>query len=271
MLSPITIEIIFNGWRSPIFGFLQEGILQKKLSFGHFSARTGSCPNCGPTVFLRWRQSEMAVRCLRCRATPVTLSLVVALHVTLARLGIGLRHCHVLELSSRGALVRFLQRRAAKATLCEYFDDVPPGATKNGILCQDVQRLPFADASFDVCTCTEVFEHVPGDTAGFRELFQVLKPGGLLVFTVPLSAAAQTIERAALTANGVVLLLPPEYHGDRLRGANKVLCYRNYGQDILLRVGAAGFSHAGIHDGTKGNDVAWFGYGRSVMVAQKSA
>jgi ubiquinone/menaquinone biosynthesis C-methylase UbiE len=32
-----------------------------------------------------------------------------------------------------------------------------------------VQRLSFADASFDLCTSTEVFEHVPDDRAGLRE------------------------------------------------------------------------------------------------------
>ncbi len=91
------------------------------------------------------------------------------------------------------------------------------------------------------------------------------------MFTVPLSAAAQTVERAALTADGVVYLLPPEYHGDRLRGANKVLCYRNYGQDILTRVAAAGFCDVRFYDGGKGNEAAWFGYGRLVILAQKNA
>jgi SAM-dependent methyltransferase len=162
-------------------------------------------------------------------------------------------------------------------TLCEFFDDVALGTFKNGVQCQDVQRLTFANESFDVCTSTEVMEHVPDDAAGFAELYRVLKPGGLLVFTVPLTAAAQTIERAMLMANGVAHLLPPEYHGDRVRGANKVLCYRNYGQDILARVAAAGFCDVRFYDGNDGNDgkygkeIAWFGYGRLVIVAQKSA
>ena len=245
--------------------------MREKFSFKQLRARFGRCPICGLSVFLRFAESEIGTRCLRCRATPVTLSLVRALQDALAQQSKQLTNLHVLELSSRGALVRYLQRSAAKTTLCEYFDDVPRGATKNGILCQDVQRLMFAAASFDVCTSTEVFEHVPDDAAGFRESYRVLKSGGLLVFTVPLTAAAQTSERAMLAADGVVHLLPPEFHGDRLRGANKVLCYRNYGQDILTRVAAAGFCDVRFYDSAKGNEAAWFGYGRWVIVAQKNA
>ena len=119
-----------------------------------------------------------------------------------------------------------------------------------------------------------MFQHTPDDAAGCREIYQVLKSGGLLVDTVPLSAAAQTIERVALTADGVVYLLPPEYHGNRLRGANKVLCYRNYGQDIVARVAAAGFRNVRFydgHDGTKSKQTPWFGYGRVALAAQKNA
>jgi ubiquinone/menaquinone biosynthesis C-methylase UbiE len=49
----------------------------------------------------------------------------------------------------------------------------------------DITQLPFTDGSFDVCACVEVLEHLlfPLDCA--RELWRVLKPGGMLIATVP--------------------------------------------------------------------------------------
>lgn len=52
-------------------------------------------------------------------------------------------------------------------------------------LAGDVGALPVADASVDVAVCAEVLEHVDDDAAAARELARALRPGGLLVVTVP--------------------------------------------------------------------------------------
>ena len=44
------------------------------------------CPGCGPSLLLRLGWDEMQVRCLRCRGTPVHLSLVAALASGVGRL-----------------------------------------------------------------------------------------------------------------------------------------------------------------------------------------
>jgi len=148
----------------------------------------------------------------------------------------------VYELSSRGALFTYLRRRWPDLYFSEYFGDVPPGERKNGIPCQDIQRLRLPDASFDLVTSTEVFEHVPDDRKGYSEVYRVLKPGGYKVFSVPLSMEGRTRERAVLEAGGVRHLLEPEYHSDRIRGRWTVLAYRNYGSDIVDRLRDAGFT-----------------------------
>ena len=222
--------------------------------------RPARCPFCGPTLLLRWADDELAVRCLRCRGSAVHLSLGRVLQ----ELRPELRGLRVLELSSRGALANWLRRSGAQATFTEFLEDTAPGIVRGGVRCEDVQRLTFADASFDLVTHTDVFEHVEDDAAGFRELRRVLAPGGLTVFSVPLSASAQTRERVRRIGSDLHYLLPPEYHGDRLRGTGRVLSWRDYGGDIVQRLQRAGFAQARLVPAAPGE---LFGRGRAIVAA----
>jgi len=47
-----------------------------------------------------------------------------------------------------------------------------------------VERLPFADESFDAVCTAGVFEYLTGDRAGLLELQRVMRPGGFLVFPI---------------------------------------------------------------------------------------
>ena len=232
------------------------------LNWRRIGVKVGDCPLCGRTGFIRLDDYEMAIRCLRCRSSAATLSFASVLKDVLP----DLSRRHVYELSSRGPLVGYLRRHAGKLTLSEYFDDVPAGEYKGGVQCQDVEQLTFPKACFDVCTSTEVFEHVPRDLQGFREMHRVLKPGGLLLFTVPMPGDEKTVERARLVDGRLEHLLPPEYHGDRIRGSAAVLCFRNYGTDILDRLGVAGFRERRL---VRGEDVTGWGFDRRVVVARK--
>ena len=49
----------------------------------------------------------------------------------------------------------------------------------------DVEHLPFADGSFGTVLCTEVIEHIPEPALALSEFARVLRPGGMLVGSVP--------------------------------------------------------------------------------------
>ena len=49
----------------------------------------------------------------------------------------------------------------------------------------DIVNLPFNDNSFDVVFCNHVLEHIQDDTKAMKELFRVMKKGGMGVFQVP--------------------------------------------------------------------------------------
>jgi predicted SAM-dependent methyltransferase len=52
----------------------------------------------------------------------------------------------------------------------------------------DICNLPFNDNSYDIILCNHVLEHIPDDTKAMKELYRVLKPGGMGIFQIPLDA-----------------------------------------------------------------------------------
>jgi len=205
------------------------------------AARLDRCPYCGLTLFVRLRREAIGVRCVRCAASAIHLVIGWALRDQVP----DLADRDVCELSARGPLAAFLKRTAKSAALSEYFADAEPGSYRRGVRCEDVQRLTYAAASFDLVTHTEVLEHVPDDARAFAELHRVLRPGGTMLFTVPLYGGYPTVERARLRGGEIEHLMEPAYHIDPLRGAG-ILAFRDYGLDIVERLRAVGFSEASV-------------------------
>lgn len=226
-------------------------------------ARFSVCLFCGPTLLVKLADDAISVRCIRCNASVIHMSIVQVLK----KLYPDFSDLTVYEMSSRGPLFHFLQSNAGQLMYSEFFDEVQPGGYKGGVQCQDVQALTYDSASFDLCTSTEVFEHVPDDFKGFREVCRVLRPGGRFVFTVPLTRTEKTVERAVMVDGEIRHLLVPEYHGDTIRGQGRVLCFRNYGRDILRRLRDAGFCEARL---ISADSTSWWGLGVEVIVATKS-
>ncbi len=97
----------------------------------------------------------------------------------------------------------------------------------------DVQDLKLDDQEFDIVVCYHVLDYVTDDRKAMREIFRVLKPGGVLI-----------------SQEGMIETQTTEEWGKPRR--DKQYRIRQYGSDFPQRVQqAAGFSMAKIYDSNK--------------------
>jgi hypothetical protein len=68
---------------------------------------------------------------------------------------------------------------------CDLYPNEP------GIQKVDIERMPFADASFDLVIANHVLEHVDDDLRAVREVHRVLAPGGSAILQAPFSRVLQ--------------------------------------------------------------------------------
>jgi ubiquinone/menaquinone biosynthesis C-methylase UbiE len=61
------------------------------------------------------------------------------------------------------------------------------GGEKVTLVEADLTKLPFKDKFFDRIIASEILEHIKDDQKAIREIYRVLKPGGLILISVPCS------------------------------------------------------------------------------------
>lgn len=117
-----------------------------------------------------------------------------------------------------------------------------PGEIKDGIRHEDLTRLSFEDNSLDHCLTLDCLEHMPNPIQAFTSIYNKLIPGGTLCWSVPFHGFQEkNTQRAKINERGeVVHLLSPCYHGDPM-GSDGILCYHDYGWEMLDQVRGAGF------------------------------
>src|SRR5579871_6418260 len=108
----------------------------------------------------------------------------------------ALQHGHVLDAGcGAGALTELLARRGYQVTAVDDSNEFVchalarlqrAGLTPQvHVEQQDLQTLDFPEAAFDAVVCGEVLEHLADDRGATRRLARVLRPGGVMVLTVP--------------------------------------------------------------------------------------
>jgi GT2 family glycosyltransferase/SAM-dependent methyltransferase/glycosyltransferase involved in cell wall biosynthesis len=119
--------------------------------------------------------------------------------------------------------------------------EVALGRVVRGVRHEDVERLSFADHSFDLVISNDVLEHVVNPAQALREACRILRPGGVLLIAVPFYLdQAQSVRRASLENGELVHHLPPACHGNPVSDDGS-LVFTDFGWDFLDQMRAAGF------------------------------
>ncbi|MFH1112361.1 MAG: class I SAM-dependent methyltransferase [Pseudomonadota bacterium] len=120
------------------------------------------------------------------------------------------------------------------------------GSVVNGIRHEDAENLSFGNNELDLLISNDVFEHVPNVAKAFAECARVLKPGGVMLATIPFhSGNDDSVTRAKLVAGKLEHSLPPAYHGNPV-SADGSLVFTDFGWDVIDDMRAAGFARVQI-------------------------
>ena len=137
----------------------------------------------------------------------------------------------------------------------EYLGDECQGKNViDGIDCEDICELSYADEEFSLLVSNDVFEHVYNYEAAFREAYRVLEPGGKMIFMVPFDGNKNTtIRRVEKGKEGIIFTDSQWYHDCPITGQKPLLVYQIFGWDILDTLKKCGFSdvYAKVYYGLK--------------------
>lgn len=106
---------------------------------------------------------------------------------------------------------------------------------------EDARKLTFEDGSYDLILCSHVLEHIEEDGQAMREMFRVLRPGGVALIVVPI----YPLDRAETEEDFSI-----QDEAGRLAVFGAIDHVRNYGLDIEGRIRSAGFDveHLNVGD-----------------------
>ena len=103
------------------------------------------------------------------------------------------------------------------------------GIGSDDLLCMDLQKIPFEDNTFDIVISEEVMEHIQDYNKALDEVYRVLKPGGIYIFTIPLMEGKKTQSRIGKKKY---------YHGF---APQLYFVYTDFGDDIIEILNMHGF------------------------------
>jgi glycosyltransferase involved in cell wall biosynthesis len=138
----------------------------------------------------------------------------------------------VLETASSGGIFSDFHR-VPGLVKSEYFSDVPRGSFRQGVRSEDLEKLTFPDAAFDLVISLDVFEHLIRPWDAFGEVLRVLKPKGMAIITFPMDEQIPLTRTRAVVDQGIMThRLSEVYHLDPL-SEKGVLVVTDFGMDIV--------------------------------------
>jgi len=125
-------------------------------------------------------------------------------------------------------------------------DAVPGYVDPYGIRHEDAMNLSFDDGEIDFYLSFDCFGHVADYMKAFQEAYRVLRPGGMMYWTVPFVCEQHdNLVRATLQPNGrIEYHMEPRYDADPVHPDRGSLCYTHFGWQIFDDLKSVGFSDA---------------------------
>jgi SAM-dependent methyltransferase len=152
----------------------------------------------------------------------------------------------LVAMGANGTLASFVTQPAATATRLLEVNEAGhlsphlrrlPGHVLAQFPEYDLMDLRLPSAHFDFVVHSDTLEHVPDPSRALRECRRVLKPGGALVFSVPIILGRMTRSRAGM---------PPSYHGLPATRDESMRVHTEFGADVWVQVLEAGFARCEV-------------------------
>lgn len=211
----------------------------------------GVCSICGTEG--RFRRTQRAIReSYNCPGCNGSLRYQAQAQAVLAWLGLGAESLVQVGLDRKATELRVFEpgisgpfrkilARSRRYEQSYFWPEIATGQLRDGVRCEDLHALTYADECFDLVISSDIFEHVRHPDLAFSETCRVLVPGGAHIFTVPAQEPLRekTVSRVDVSGDEDVYILPPHYHGSPT--GEPSLVYNDFGRDLLDLLSEAGF------------------------------
>jgi SAM-dependent methyltransferase len=200
----IETRMIFNSWA--IDKELLIGWNDEEAARDYLYRESMFCSNCNSSYRVRRLAYEIVNE-----FNPSAISLKNLLSTeSFQRLSV----LEINEIGSFGSMHKFLKTLPNCITTL-YIEDGAFGKMLDGKSIQNLENLTFEDNVFDLVIHSDTLEHVPQLDRAVDEIYRVLKPRGISLFTVPLrNSVENSFSRVNMTSSGDFVYVHPKlYHG----------------------------------------------------------
>jgi SAM-dependent methyltransferase len=148
----------------------------------------------------------------------------------------GGRRLKIAEINSCGGVHKILSRLPNVS-----YSEFEP--QDKSIRHEDLLGLSYEDDFFDIVLHSDTLEHIPDVDRALSEIWRVLKPGGAMIFSIPIVRDGRaTLVRAKFQGGQIKHVYPPSYHGGSYQATNQYLVFYEFGLDFLNLLKSRGFT-----------------------------